>query len=385
MPAEERRRREALYRHGGAAWPVGAQAWRAAAAEVLARNHFDWIEGGAGEEWTLEANREAFKRWRLRPRMLAGNSSRDLGVDVLGTRCPAPFMLAPIGGQTVVHPEGELATARAAAAAEIPMVVSTAASHRVEDVAGALGDAPRWYQLYWVSDQDVTQSFLRRAVSVGCEAIVLTIDSPRLGWRDRDLRNAYNPHLEGHGIGQYTSDPVFRSRLARPPEEDERAAGAAMVKMFPNASLTWNHLAWLREQTRLPLLVKGVLTAEDARLARDTGMDGGIVSNHGARQLDGEVAALDALPEVRDELGPDATILVDSGIRRGTDIVKALALGADAVLVGRPYLYGLAVGGDAGVAQVLRALAEEVDLALGLVGAHGATSVDRSFVTEAPR
>jgi lactate 2-monooxygenase len=364
---------------------VGAQEWRAVAAEVLPRSHFDWIEGGAGEEWTLEANREAFKRWRLRPRMLAGNSDGDSSVTVLGTRSPAPFLLAPIGGQTVVHPEGELASARAAAAQGLPMVVSTAASHPVEDIAGALGDVPHWYQLYWVSDREVTNSFLRRALGAGCEAIVLTIDSPRLGWRDRDLRNRYNPHLEGHGIGQYTSDPVFRSRLARSPEEDRRAAGAAMVKMFPNAVLTWEHLSWLREQTPVPLLVKGVLTAEDARRAHDAGVDGVVVSNHGARQLDGEVAALDALPEVRAELGSEATVLVDSGIRRGTDVVKALALGANAALVGRPYLYGLAVGGEAGVAEVLRVLAEEVDLALGLVGARGAGRVDRSFVTEAPR
>lgn len=384
MHEADRRRREQRYVRGEIPWPVGLEDWVARAAETLGRNQFDWIEGGAGEEWTLKANRDAFERWRLRPRMLAGNAERDLSVEVLGTRSPAPFLVAPIGGQTVVHPEGELATARAAAATRVPLIVSTAASHPMEDIARVMGDGPRWYQLYWVSDEEVTESFLERAQRSGHEAIVLTVDSPRVGWRDRDLRNAYSPFLEGDGIAQYTSDPVFRSRLAVPPEEDPAAAGAAVTEMFPNFRVTWSQLSWLRERTSLPLLVKGILTAEDARMARDAGIDGVVVSNHGARQLDGEVAALDALPEVRAALGDEATVLMDSGVRRGVDVVKALALGADAVLIGRPYLYGLAIGGESGVARVLNGLVAEVDFTLGLIGARDAASVSRSFVAQAP-
>jgi len=362
-------------------WPVGAAEWEARAAEVMDRGPFEWIAGGAGEEWTLRATREAFHKWQLRPRMLTGNLERELSVEVLGTTSPAPFLLAPIGGQTLAHPDGELAVARAAVQTGIPMLVSTAASHSMEDIARVLGSHAGWFQLYWVSDKEVTESFVDRATACGYRAIVLTVDTPMVGWRDRDLRNAYVPFLKGEGIRQYTSDPVFRSRLTLTPEEDPVAAGEAVVKMFPNLSLTWKELAWLRERVRLPLLIKGLLTAEDARRARDAGADGVIVSNHGGRQLDGAIASLDALPEVRRALGDDATVLMDSGIRRGSDVIKALALGADAVLLGRPFMYGLAVAGQEGVEHVLNSLTAEIDVALSLVGAASAGGLDPSFVT----
>jgi lactate 2-monooxygenase len=374
----------AIYLGGRAEWPITADDWEARAEEVLDPRPFGYIAGGAGAELTIRANREAFERWRLRPRMLTGNTERDLAVDVLGTRSPAPFLLAPIGVLSIAHPDGELAAAAAAAATGVPFVLSCAASHSLEEVADAMGQAPRWFQLYWVSDREVVESLVGRAAAAGYGAIVVTVDTLTLGWRPRDLRNAYLPFVTGEGCAQFFSDPVFRSRLERPPEDDLATATATMLATFPNLGLTWDDLAWLREQVELPLLVKGVLTAEDARRALDGGSDGVIVSNHGGRQLDGAVAALDAFVEVRNALGDDATVLVDSGVRTGSDVLKALALGADAVLLGRPYAYGLAVGGRDGVEAVIRQLLAETDIALALLGGRAARDLDRSFVVPSP-
>jgi lactate 2-monooxygenase len=372
------------YASGELPWPVGSEDWERAAAEVLPPGVFDWIAGGAGEELTLRANREAFRRRRLRPRMLTGAGHPSTAVDIAGTRCPAPFLLAPIGGQGLAHPEGELATARAAAALEVPMIVSTAASHAMEDIAAQMKGRPAWYQLYWISDKEVTQSFIARALNSGYEAIVLTVDSPVVGWRDRDRRNDYIPFLEGDGIAQYASDPVFRSRLPQSPDRDPAAAGAAVVRMFPNLALSWDDLAWLRDRVPVPLFVKGILRGDDALRARAAGFDGFIVSNHGGRQLDGAIASLDALVEVRAAVGDDAVVLVDGGIRRGPDVVKALALGADAVLVGRPYLYGLAVGGGAGVERVLGVLLEEIHHTFALMGLGSPADIEPSLVAPPP-
>jgi isopentenyl diphosphate isomerase/L-lactate dehydrogenase-like FMN-dependent dehydrogenase len=312
--------------------------------------------------------------------MLTGNRERDISVDVLGTRSPAPFLLAPIGVLSIAHAEGELAVARAAAATGVPMVLSSAASHSLEEVAEAMGDAPRWFQLYWVNDREVAVSLVRRAEGAGYTALVVTLDTLTLGWRPRDLRKAYLPFVTGEGCAQFFSDPVFRSRLDRPPEEDLLAAAVAMLARFPNLDLTWDDVAWLRGETKLPLLVKGVLTAEDAVRAGDCGVDGIVVSNHGGRQVDGAVAALDALVEVRDALGPETVVLMDGGIRRGADVLKALALGADAVLLGRPYAYGLAVGGQEGVEAVIRHLMADTDLTLALVGGMQARELDSSWI-----
>ena len=368
------------YAMGGGKWPVGYDAWEARAREVLEPAAFDYVAGGAGTEATMRANLEAFYRRRLRPRMLRGTASRDLSVEVLGTRAPAPIWLAPVGVQSIMHEEGEMAVARAAAATGTPMVVSTAASTPMEDIAAALGDSPRWYQLYWVNDREVVESLVRRAERSGYSAIVLTLDTLHIGWRDRDLRNAaFLPFLAGKGIAQFTSDPVFRSRLAEPPEENLPMAGAAWVRMFPNLGLNWEDTRWLRGLTDLPLLAKGVLTAEDTASALDVGFDGVIVSNHGGRQVDGAVAALDALPEVRAAAGGMA-VLMDSGVRRGSDVVKAVALGADAVMIGRPYAWGLAVGGQEGVEDVINGLVAELDLTMALVGAGRVADLDAGFL-----
>jgi lactate 2-monooxygenase len=311
----------AIYVSGECEWPVAPEEWEALARDRIDAGAFDYIAGGAGGESTVRANLEAFERRRLRPRMLAGNAERDL-------------------------------------------------------------DAPRWFQLYWINDRDVVASLPARATASGYSAVVVTLDTPILGWRPRDLRRSYLPFVTGQGCAQFFSDPVFRSRLAKPPEEDMLTAAATMLSMFPHLQLTWNDLAWFRELTDLPVLVRGVLTAEDARRAVNAGVDGIIVSNHGARQVDGAVASLDAMVEVREAL-PGTTVLMDGGIRRGADVLKALALGAHAVLVGRPYAYGLAVGGQEGAEAVLRHLWAETDVTLALAGGRSARELDHSFVTDA--
>lgn len=370
-----------IYIGGADDLPFDPDEWESRAQSVLEPGPFDYIAGGAGGESTMHANRDAFTRWRLRPAMLAGNLQRDLHVSILGTSSPVPFFLAPVGVLSAARFEADLAVARAVAASGVPWVVSTAASTSMEKIGEAMGSTPRWYQLYWVNDREVVASLVHRAEAAGYAAIVLTLDTLQLGWRVRDLQNRYLPFIRGEGIGQFTSDPVFRSRLSTSPEEDPQGAGAAMVGMFSNLALRWDDLAWLRERTRLPLLAKGVLRADDARRVLDAGFQGVIVSNHGGRQVDGAVAALDALVEVRDALGESAVVLMDSGIRRGADVIKALALGANAVLLGRPYVYGLAVAGQVGVERVIRNLTAEIDLTLALVGGRDVKALDRTWIS----
>ena len=359
-------------------WPVTAEDWERAAQEKLDPGAFGYIAGGAGAEHTVRANAEAFGRWRIRPRMLTGNAVRDISVDVLGMRSPAPFLLAPVGVLSIAHEEGEVGVARAAASSGVPMLLSSAATHSIEQVAET--NAPRWFQLYWVNDREICESFVRRAEQAGYGAIVVTLDTLTLGWRPRDLRQAYLPFIKGEGCGQYFTDPVFLSRLEKSPEEDMLTAAAMMLATFPNLGLTWDDLDWLRGRTSLPILVKGVLTADDAQRALSHGVDGLVVSNHGGRQVDGAVAALDALIEVRDAL-PEAVVLMDGGIRSAADVLKAMALGADAVLLGRPYAYALAVGGGRGVEELIQNLMAEIDLNLALAGAHSIRELDRSWLT----
>ena len=361
-------------------WPVTAGDWERAAEEKLDPGAFGYIAGGAGAESTMSANLDAFGKWRIRPRMLTGNDVRDISVDVLGTHSPGPFLLAPIGVLSIAHEAAEVAVAEASASSGVPLVLSSAATNSIEDVAAT--NAPRWFQLYWVNDREICASFVRRAEEAGYAAIVVTLDTLTLGWRPRDLRLAYLPFIRGEGCGQFFSDPVFLSRLAKPPHEDLLTAAATMLATFPNLGLTWSDLEWLRGQTKLPLLVKGVLTADDAERALACGMDGVVVSNHGGRQVDGAVAALDALVEVRAAL-PDAVVLMDSGIRCAADVVKAIALGANAVLLGRPYAYALAVGGRRGVEALIENLLAEIDLSLALAGGTSIRELDRSWLSTA--
>ncbi|HET7130332.1 MAG TPA: alpha-hydroxy-acid oxidizing protein [Gaiellaceae bacterium] len=359
-------------------WPVTAEDWEVAAEERLEPGPFGYIAGGAGSESTMRANLDAFAQWRLRPRMLTGNAVRDISVDVLGMRSPAPFFLAPIGVLSIAHEGAEVGVAQAAASSGVPLVLSSAATHSLEEVAET--GAPRWFQLYWVNDREICASFVRRAEAAGYGAIVVTLDTLTLGWRPRDLRLAYLPFLQGQGCGQFFTDPVFRARLEKSPDEDLLTAAATMLATFPNLGLEWSDLDWLRGQTTLPILVKGVLTADDAREALSHGVDGIVVSNHGGRQVDGAVAALDALVEVRDAL-PDAVVLMDGGIRSAADVLKAVALGADAVLLGRPYAYALAVGGTRGVEELIQNLMAEIDLTLALAGGKSIRDLDRSWLT----
>ena len=348
--------------------PVGWADLEAAAEQALAPEPRGYLFGGASTEDTMRANLEAFRRRRIVPRMLEDVSDRDLSRAVLGTPLPAPVLLAPIGVQSILHPEGELASARAAASVGVPYIASTAASHTLEDIAAALGDAPRWYQLYWPSGEELAASFVHRAEAAGYTALVVTLDTWLLGWRPRDLQQAYLPFLQGVGIANYLADPVFRASLPAPPEQDLQAAIGQFVGVFSNPTVTWDDLAWLRSTTRLPILLKGILHPDDARRAREAGVDGVIVSNHGGRQVDGAIATLDALPGVADAVGEDLAVLLDSGVRSGADALKALALGAQAVLLGRPAMWGLALGGEEGVRRVLRAFLADLDLAVALSG-----------------
>jgi lactate 2-monooxygenase len=347
------------------------------ARESLDDRAIAYIFGGAGSEDTMRANLEAFRRWRIVPRVLRQDlSARDLSVELLGTRMPAPVLLAPIGVQTLLHDEGELASARAAAAIGLPLITSTASATPLEEIAEANGDAPRWYQLYWPNDDELAASLVRRAEAAGYSAIVLTVDNYLPGWKPRDLQQAYLPFLEGIGIAQYLSDPVFQSGLEKPPEDDMAAAVGRFLGVFANPGLTWDRLDWLRSATSLPVVVKGILHPDDAREARERGVDAIVVSNHGGRQIDGAIASLDALPPILEAVDDGMAVLLDSGIRSGADVFKALALGADAVLVGRPYLWGLALDGQNGVETVLRGLLAELDLTMTLSGFTRASEID---------
>ncbi|MGH2915433.1 MAG: alpha-hydroxy-acid oxidizing protein [Solirubrobacteraceae bacterium] len=327
----------------------------------------DYVFGGAGSEDSMRVNEDAFRRWRIVPRMLRDVAQRDLSRTVLGTELAAPLALAPIAAQELVHPDGEAGAARAAGSLGLPFAASTLTGLTLEQIARA-GDGPKWFQLYWPSDPELAESLVRRAQAAGYRALIVTVDNFLPSWRPRDLERGYMPFLHGFAIANYTADPVFRARLPRTPEEDPKAAVAAFLDLFVNPRLTWDDLSRLREWSSVPIAVKGLLHPDDAREARARGVDAVVVSNHGGRQIDGEIASLDALPAIVDAAGGELEVLLDSGVRSGSDVLKALALGAGAVLVGRPFLWGLAVGGEAGVLAVLRGLLADLDLALGLSG-----------------
>jgi isopentenyl diphosphate isomerase/L-lactate dehydrogenase-like FMN-dependent dehydrogenase len=316
----------------------------------------------------MRENRAAFERWVLRPRMLVDVSEVTTATTVLGTDTSMPLLVAPTAFQRMAHPEGELATARGAAAAGTVMCLSTLATATIEEVAEASGDGARWFQLYWSTDRGVVTDLLDRAAATGYSALLLTVDLPELGRRERDLRTGFE-------IPEEIPVPIFLA-LA----ESVGAVSPTDINWAVDKSLTWRDLEWLRSVTSLPLVVKGILTAEDALLAVEAGAEGVVVSNHGGRQLDGVAAALDALPEVVEAVGDRAVVLMDSGVRRGTDVVKALALGAQAVLAGRAPLWGLAVDGADGVQRVLELLREEIALALALCGCASPAEVRRGHV-----
>jgi isopentenyl diphosphate isomerase/L-lactate dehydrogenase-like FMN-dependent dehydrogenase len=360
--------------------PLAPEEWEERARAVLPPAAYIYVAGGAGSEETVRANRDAFRRWRIMPRFLRDVSRRDLSVELLGHRLPAPVLVAPVGVQSMLHPEAELAVARAARSLGIPMVLSTVSSTPLEAVAEALGDSLRWFQLYWPKDPALAASLVGRAEQAGYAAVVVTLDTYLLGWRERDLQQGWLPFAHGQGIANYLTDPVFRAALPVPPEKDLLAAARHFLAVVSNPALTWKDLAWLRRQTPLPILLKGILHPEDARQAVAHGVAGVIVSNHGGRQLDGAVASLDALPAVVEAVADRIAVLFDGGIRRGADVFKALALGARAVLLGRPYCWGLAVGGENGVREVLRNLLADMELTLGLAGCTSYAEVSRDWL-----
>ncbi len=350
------------------AYPTDPAQLEAAARVVLADGPYGYVAGGAGSGATMRANRDAFDRHGLIPRMLRDTTTRDWSTTILGTAMPAPLLLAPIGVLSIMHSDGELAVARAAAELGVPMVLSTASSHSIEEVAAASGDGPRWYQLYWPTEDDVTISILARARAAGFTTLVVTLDTWTLGWRPMDLDGAYLPFLRGVGTATPFSDPAFRAGLAKSPEEDLMAAVGRWVPMFTGTALRWDKLDLIREHWDGPIVLKGIQHVDDALRALDVGMDGIVVSNHGGRQVDRAVGALSTLPGILAAVEGRAPVLFDSGIRTGADAALALALGADAVLLGRPYAYGLALGGQDGVRHVLRSVLAELDITLALAG-----------------
>jgi isopentenyl diphosphate isomerase/L-lactate dehydrogenase-like FMN-dependent dehydrogenase len=385
-----------------------------------------YIAGGAGEGATMRANRTAFERRQIVPRMLPGNAHRDLSIELLGRRLPAPVLLAPIGAAGLVQRDSDLEIGRAAAELGLPYILSNQGCSSMEDVAAAMGSAPRWFQLYWSTDEPLVDSLLSRAAASGAEAVVVTLDTTMLGWRPQDLNLGSLPFSQGIGIAQYTSDPRFRrivdervaARAAAAagggPKEDvkvtlgalrsllsisrehpgdlranlrsptPRAAVETFLDIYSNPGLRWDQLATLRDRTDLPFLLKGILHPDDAVRAVEVGASGVVVSNHGGRQVDGAIASLDALPRVRAALGREPVVVLDSGVRTGSDVVKALALGADAVAVGRPYVYGLALGGRDGVRDVLANIVAELDLTMGLSGVGSVAEIGPGLLSTAP-
>ncbi|WP_462413384.1 lactate 2-monooxygenase [Neobacillus sp. Marseille-QA0830] len=363
--------------------PVSYEELEKKAKEHLSAKPFYYVAASAGAEVTAKENNQAFNKWKIVPRMLCDTSSRDLTVELFGRKLNYPILLAPVGVQSIVHPDGELATARAAAGMDLPFIASTASTYSLEKISAVMGDRPRWYQLYWSNDREIAASMVKRAEIAGYDAIVITLDTPMMAWREKDIEHAYLPFLEAQGIGNYLEDPVFLSRLDCPPQEDMQSAIMLWAQVFGNPALTWADLDFIKQQTNLPILLKGILHSEDARLAIEHGVDGIIVSNHGGRQVDGAIAAIDALPAIVEEVQGKIPVLMDSGIRRGSDIIKALCLGAKAVLVGRPYMYGLALAGEEGVKQVLRNLIADFDLTLALSGKKSVSELNQNLLKRA--
>jgi isopentenyl diphosphate isomerase/L-lactate dehydrogenase-like FMN-dependent dehydrogenase len=404
-----RRTQTAIFRAGASGAepriPSGWPALVARAQRAMTDEAWAYVNGSSGTESTAEANAEAFEQWRIVPRVLRDVSERDLGVTLFGHSYATPLLASPVGVLELVDRDADLAIARAASSLGVPAILSNQASIPMERVFAEGGNGPKWFQLYWSSSDELVESLVSRAEKLGAQAIVVTLDTQMLGWRPRDLDLGFLPFIRGMGIAQYTSDPVFRrlvaERMARPVDPaapkpkitpsavrtligitrrhpgrfranlrsgEPRAAVETFLDVFSRANLTWNDLAFLRSRTKLPIVLKGIQHPDDANRAVESGMDGVLVSNHAGRQIDGAIASLDALPAVVAAVSGRVPVLFDSGIRGGADVFRALALGASAVCLGRPWVYGMAIAGEEGAREALRNVIAEFDLVLGLSG-----------------
>ncbi len=406
----------AIFRNGSTglkpAIPAGWSDLEGAAKKAMSREAWAYVKGSAGNESTEAANRNAIDRWKIVPRVLRDVDQRDLSIELFGHRYPTPLLAAPVGVLGMVDKQADIAVGRAAARLGVPYILSTQASVPMERVAQAMGDAPRWFQLYWSTSDELVESFVHRAEASKAQAIVVTLDTHMLGWRPRDLSLGYLPFAHGKGIAQYTSDPVFRrlveERIARNQPAVKarirpatirtlldmtrnypggslrsplpRASVDTFLDVFSRSTLTWENLAWLRERTTLPIVLKGIQHPDDASRALAAGIDGLIVSNHAGRQIDNAIGSLDALPGIAERVNGAVPVLFDSGIRSGADMFVALALGASAVCVGRAYTYGLAIAGEQGAYDALRNIIAEFDIVLGLAGYASAGSIPREAV-----
>jgi lactate 2-monooxygenase len=393
--------------------PVDFRKLEQAAQRAMTPQAFAYIAGGAGNESTIHSNRGAFEKYQIVPRMLRNVEARDTSIELFGLKLPAPFLLSPVGVLELVHRDADLAVAKASTSLGVPYIFSNQASIPMEDCAAVMGNNPRWFQLYWSKSEKLVASFVQRAEKCGCSAIVVTLDTTMLGWRTRDLDMAYLPFLEGRGIAQYTSDPVFQKLMDEPEDTDIKRkitlqslsgliemtkhypgngflkrlisgrplkAVRKFVSTYSNPATTWDDLAFVRSQTKLPIILKGILHPDDAKKAVDHGVDGIIVSNHGGRQVDGAIASFDALPAVLESVNNNIPVLLDSGIRGGADVFKALALGAKAVCIGRPYVYGLAVAGEEGVAAVLKNYLADFELTMSLAGCKNISDINAQML-----
>jgi lactate 2-monooxygenase len=399
--------------------PLNWQALQQTAQRAMSKRAWAYIAGGAGHAHTVSRNELGFGKWQIVPQMLRDVSVRDTSIALLGKRYASPFVLCPIGVLEMAHPQADLAVAKAAAALNIPYIFSNQASVPMETCAAAMGNAPRWFQLYWSKSDELSLSLVKRAEQCGCDALVITLDTTLLGWRTADLDLAYLPFLEGKGIAQYTSDPVFNQLLR---QTDTNAAapvaplkprltwrtlqtmlgllwrypqgsflknlqsGEALravrqfINIYSRPSLTWENLSFLRQHTRLPILLKGILQPLDAQKALDYGMDGIVISNHGGRQVDGAVSTIEMLPDIAQTIAGRIPIIIDSGIRGGADAFKALALGATAVGIGRPYCYALAIAGEQGVSELLANYRADFELTMGLAGCKNIAEINSSLL-----
>lgn len=356
------------------AFPLTFKEWEDAAKEKMITGGYQYVSKGAGSEETAKRNRTALEKWSIIPRMLNDVSTVDVTTELLGNKYASPFLLSPIGMQKLAHTNGEIATAQACKKFMVPFILSTVSSCSIEEVA-EVSNGPKWFQLYWSHENpEVSYSMIHRAEKAGYEAIVVTVDTVMAGWREGDMKAGFSPLSLGYGSGNYKTDPVFMASLK---DKEEQSIIEEILTHIQHPQLTWDAIAEIKKRTTLPIILKGILHKEDALLAVKYDVDGIIVSNHGGRQLDGVIASIDALAEIKEVIDKQIPILFDSGVRRGVDAVKALAIGADAVCIGRPYLYGLAAHGKVGVEKVIERFIQETEVTLGLAGIARLAEIER--------